>query len=107
VIYYRLRIVDIDGKFRYSKVIQISSSGADAMNFVRPSVIENKVIEIVVQGNYDRIQMINMQGKEVWRQDMHGRTGSMRYSLPSLMPGNYLVRLVSSGKVISQKVIIR
>ncbi|HKH62943.1 MAG TPA: PQQ-dependent sugar dehydrogenase [Flavitalea sp.] len=105
--YYRLRILDIDGLFEYSKIIQLNSSANDAANFVRPSVINNKVIEIVIQGSYSHVQMISMEGKEVWRQDVQGRTGSMQYALPSLIPGNYLVRLVSNQKVITQMVVIR
>lgn len=105
--FYRLRIQDIDGKFEYSKIIQINSTTGDAGNFVRPSVINNRVLEIVVHGSYDQVQMINMQGKEVWRKNITGRTGSMRYTLPSLVPGNYLVRLISSQKIISQRIVIR
>ena len=105
--YYRLRILDIDGKFEYSKIIQLNSSANDVANFVRPSVINNKVIELVIQGSYSHVQMISMEGKEVWRQNVQGRTGSMKYVLPSLIPGNYLVRLVSNEKVIAQMVLIR
>lgn len=105
--YYRLRILDIDGKFEYSKIIQLNSSPNDAANFVRPSVINNKVLELVIQGSYNHVEMISMEGKEVWRQNVQGRTGSMKYALPSLIPGNYLVRLVSNQKVVAQMVIVR
>jgi glucose/arabinose dehydrogenase len=105
-LYYRLKILDIDGKFEYSKIIQINSSANDAGNFVRPSVINNRMLEIVVQGSYDHVQVISMEGKEIWRQNILGRTGSLRFALPSLIPGSYLVRLVSNDNIITQKVLI-
>ena len=99
--------MDIDGKFEYSKIIQASKSELTTVGFVRPSVIRNNVLDIVVTESYEHIQVINMQGREVWRQKLGGRTGALSYSLPALPAGNYVVRMIGSNKVAAQKILLR
>ena len=106
-LFYRLRVVDIDGKFEYSKIIQASKSELTTVGFVRPSVIRNNVLDILVTESYEHIQVINMQGREVWRQKLGGRTGALSYSLPALPAGNYVVRMIGSNKVAAQKILLR
>ena len=106
-LYYRLRILDLDGKFEYSRIIQITPSDSNQGNFVRPSVITNNILNFFVQGSYQTAQVIRLDGKEVWRQNIGGRTGNLRYSIPSLKPGNYLVRLISNEKILTQKILIQ
>lgn len=105
--FYRLRILDVDGKFEYSKIIQAFQSTEATVNFVRPSVIANHTLNLLINESYDQVQMINMQGREMWRKNLNGRTGALQYSLPSLQPGNYVVRIIGKDKTLSQKVIIR
>ena len=106
-LFYRLKILDIDGKFKYSKIIFINPTSAKTENFVKPSVIKNHYLSIEVGQPYNKVQVINLEGREVWHQDIRGRTGSLRFALPTLMPGSYLVRLLGNERVITQKVLIR
>ncbi|MBC7827951.1 MAG: PQQ-dependent sugar dehydrogenase [Chitinophagaceae bacterium] len=106
-IYYRLRILDLDGKFEYSKIIQIAPSNSTQAGFVTPSVIRNNMLNLFIQGSYHTVQMVSLEGKEVWRQNISARTGNLRYSIPSLKPGNYLVRLIGNEKILTQKILIQ
>ena len=106
-IFYRLKVMDVDGKFEYSKIIQASQSIVGTSNFVRPSVITNRVLELMLTESYDQVQIFNRQGREVWRQTLGGRIGSLRYPLPSLQPGNYLARILGPNKNATQKILIR
>jgi glucose/arabinose dehydrogenase len=105
--YYRLRILDIDGKFEYSKIIHINASISQENNFVKPSIITNNILNLNLIEPFQQLQLINMEGKEVWKQNVSGRTGYIRYSLPVLLPGSYIVRLVSNEKTLVQKILIR
>ena len=106
-LYYRLRMVDNDSRFEYSKIIQVNASAAKGANFVRPSLINSRVLNLLINEPFDEIQLISIEGKTVWRQSTNGRTGNMSFSLPALLPGNYLVRLLSNERIITQKVFIR
>ena len=106
-LYYRLRILDMDGKFEYSKIIQIASTFSGSENFVRPTIITNHHLNIDIRLPFNQVQLVNLDGRVVWHQDVHGRTGSLRFALPMLLPGNYVVRLIGNEKFISQKVLVR
>lgn len=106
-IYYRLRILDIDGKSEYSKIIQIQPSISNEANFARPSVITNNVLNLVIQESFSQVQLMSMEGKQVWLKNINGRTGNQSYPLPALLPGSYVIRLVSNERILTQKIVIR
>ncbi len=105
--YYRLKMVDLDGKSDYSKTIIISTNGVAGKLFVTPSVISNNLMYVNLDGAYTGLQVINMDGKTVYRQSIGNRTGRITVSLPSLRAGQYLVSLSGNGKQITQKIIVQ
>ena len=87
-VYYRIRQVDIDGKFMISKVVLYTS----AQKKTGLTVIGNPVInnEIVLNISSDR------QGySELHLMDIKGRT--LRIQKQSISNGNNIVRLTGSG----------
>jgi predicted phage tail protein len=106
-LYYRLRILDIDGKFEYSKIIQVNSNIGSKQNFVKPSIITNNILNLDLPESFDQLQLVSMEGKEVWKQNISGRMGNIRQPLPVLLPGSYIVRLLNKQKIITQKILIR
>lgn len=106
-LFYRLRILDVDGKFEYSKVIQATQSAEVTANFVRPSLVANNTLNLLIHNRYDHVQLINMQGKEIWRRSLNGRMGAIQYLLPSLQPGHYVVRVIGKSETLTQKIVIR
>lgn len=107
VLYYRLKSVDIDGTYIYSKIIDINFNNYDQKPFVKPSIISTGRFIVELDGNYVRLQVSSMDGKQVLDQNISGRTGQLQISLPSIPSGTYLVRLVGNKRVISQKIFVR
>ena len=106
-IYYRLKMVDTDGKFEYSKLVVVRTTDANAGNFVRPSVIGNGVLNITLGNTFNSVEIINMAGKLVHRESIENRVGQVRIASPGMPAGQYLVRLVGNEKQLTQKVLIR
>lgn len=106
-IYYRLRILDNDRTFEYSKIIPVTRSATDQGNFVRPSVIRNNILNLVISEPFNQVQLIHSDGREVWKQNVTGRAGNIRFPLPALLPGSYFIRLVNNEKIITQKILIQ
>lgn len=106
-LYYRLKMVDLDGKSEYSKTIVVNTSSLSSRLFVTPSVVNNNLIQVALNDAYNNLQVINMDGKTVYRESVVNRTGKITVSLPSLRPGQYLVSLLGNGKQLTQKIMIQ
>ncbi|MBC7903493.1 MAG: PQQ-dependent sugar dehydrogenase [Gemmatimonadaceae bacterium] len=106
-LFYRLRMVDIDGRFEYSKTVSLNFGSEDKQNFVAPSVVTNNQISLMLTGDYNQVQLISMEGKEVWRQNINGRSGRINFTLPATLPGTYIVRMSNNDNAVSQQILIK
>ncbi len=106
-LYYRLKMVDIDGKFEYSKVIIIAPLSASNKNFVTPSIVSNGQITVALSETYSNLQVISMEGKTIYNESITGRTGKITVQLSFAKAGQYLVRLVGNGKQLTQKILVQ
>ena len=106
--YYRLKIVDLDDSYEYSKLVYIKNPAADETKklFVVPTVINNRMINVHLDKQYNVLQVISLEGKEVWKENITGRSGIIRLQLPDLRQGHYIVRLVSDSGIRTQRIII-
>lgn len=103
--YYRLKQVDFDGTFEYSKVVAINAVGNnDIVTYPNPA--KDKVY---VQ--YDRskgpgkIYLLDALGRRI-RASINGNTGFYEINLPNDLPfGAYWLKIERSGKVQTVAVI--
>ncbi len=104
-LFYRLKMVDRDGRIDYSWIISLKKVG---ITQIYPTLIENGVLNITINEPYDQLQLINMDGQRVLTRRLDGRTtGNISITLPSLKPSTYLVQLLSKEKRFQQKIIIK
>jgi len=106
-LYYRLKMVDLDGKSEYSKTIVVAMNNSELKNFVTPTMVTNGLINVTLSGDYTGLQVIDMDGKTVYRESVTNRTGKITVSLPSVRAGQYLVRLTGNGKQLTQKIVVQ
>jgi hypothetical protein len=52
------------------------------------------------------IEVMDMAGKTIYTSNFSGKSGRISFNVPNAVMGNYLVKLTSNGKVISQKVML-
>jgi hypothetical protein len=95
--YYRLKMVDLDGKFKYSKTISVTNESDG-----RPLVIYNNPFSdmIRLKVNVSRAQNLTMSvtdmlGKTYISQDYHALSGDNMVNLPSSINshGMYILRI--------------
>ncbi len=106
-LYYRLKMVDLDGKSGYSNTISLIYNSLLENNFVVPSIISNRTMGVNLDGTFINLQMLTMDGKEVYRQSLNSRTGRVSLVLPSLPPGQYVVVLLGNDRQVTQKVFVK
>ncbi|HSK11950.1 MAG TPA: S8 family serine peptidase, partial [Phnomibacter sp.] len=105
--YYRLKMVDKDGTFRYSNVVMIDGNGRILMTRVQPNPTARGGQALLVIGNADRgpadIVVSNVAGQVMRSYRIHNTTGSMQVPLSShgLAEGTYLITYRnSSGETV-------
>jgi hypothetical protein len=114
IFFYRLKMVDVDGKFKYSNVIMIKKE--DKM-FTGINIIPNPVRDIAAVNirfhsaitGKATLQIVDMTGKIIQQQQNPVTQGINSISINSqtaLTPGTYVVQLVNEGAVSSAKLLI-
>ena len=107
VIFYRLKITDTDGSYKYSNIISVATGNA-AKNIVSPSIIKNGAMNVnLFSLGYNSLELISMNGIVTFRKNITGQSGNIKVNIGKLSPGIYIVRLVGNSKTSSQKIVIQ
>ncbi|MFC4231637.1 S8 family serine peptidase [Parasediminibacterium paludis] len=108
-IYYRLQMVDKDGRFAYSKIVAVSINSQQSALTIYPIPATNT---LYVQLNSTKatnstFQVLNMQGKVLVQQPIAIRIGTNTFSVASniLARGNYIIKVI--GETVYAKMITK
>jgi hypothetical protein len=88
VTYYRLKQVDFDGTFTYSKVVSVVGEGGTKLKAYPNPVATVLMLETAVKGNYE---VINLLGQTVLR----GQATAQMIDVSALPQGNYILKVGS------------
>ncbi len=92
--YYRLKQMDFDGKFEYSKVVSVNfGTGSHAMLYptLASSVVNLKFTEPIAEdGN---ITLYDINGRLVGKHDIEPETEQMEIIVENLQPGHYFAKI--------------
>jgi len=106
-VYYRLQMVDNDGKFSYSKIVYITLSNESLVR-----IYPNPAHGYFVIGNYGKV---DVRTASILVRDLTGRTlinqkftndTEQKINIGSLSKGMYVVSIITPGNVQTQKLII-
>jgi glucose/arabinose dehydrogenase len=103
--YYRLKMMDLDKRFRYSSIVSIQD-GEPANNFVRPSLISSGALHLILSEKYQTMEVISITGSVLHRQDISGKIGNLEIPIDGVPTGMYLIRLRNAQQVVQQKVLV-
>ncbi|TLU89483.1 PQQ-dependent sugar dehydrogenase [Dyadobacter sediminis] len=105
--YYRLKMIDTDNTFKYSRMITVNMTGMFSENFVRPSIISNGTINVVIDEPFQSLELINTKGQVSQKEEISGRNGAVSIPLKTPASGIYTVRMAGPDKVVQQKVLVK
>ena len=107
-VYYRLQMMDNDGKFSYSKIIYIT---VDA-NSLHISIYPNPAHNYFVIGNYGNIdtknamiQVRDMSGRTLISEKFNNNT-EQRINITMLSKGMYMISIITNGNVQTEKIVV-
>ena len=104
-VYYRLQMVDLDGKFAYSKIESVRLDGS-AVSGIYPNPVTGSSFYLPdgLQSSATLVKLFSALGVEVLKSKV-GSSGKVL--LPALAPGLYIAEITGSdGKVYREKVMI-
>jgi Secretion system C-terminal sorting domain len=111
VIYYRLRMVDIDGQSKYSetRMIRVGKKGQNAVTIVTyPNPATNEV-RITVPANWQRkksvYEVITLAGQTVVRKENANSNQTETVNVNNLSAGIYLLRVSCDGQTAQQRIV--
>ena len=92
---YRLKMVDIDGSFKYSNIVAIKGTGAASDFTVYPNPVNkgsNAVVKIADITDATTLSVIDYTGKLIKQLP----TNTSTINISNLQPGSYLIRINNS-----------
>ena len=107
--YYRLKMVDKDGKFSYSEIVRLKSDTKGLLLDVYPTIVTNtaNINVTAIENSTASIEVYNTQGQKVQQQHIVLKPGTQSIKLDAsvLSKGNYFIRLVTNQQQLSTQII--
>ena len=103
--YYRLKMVDIDGKFTYSKIIPMNLDCGSRQVLVFPNPVFD-VLNVNItnsQDNSTTAKLFDANGKLIYMNNLISGTNTI--NMANLPKGIYLLQLINSTEVQNLKII--
>lgn len=97
--YYRLQMVDNDGKMTYSKVVAVSAEGGKKSFAVYPNPVKSE-LNLLTDGNTEGISIYDMTGRAV----LQFKDKRSKVNVSDLPNGVYFVRLMDKNGLASEPV---
>lgn len=109
-VYYRLKMIDLDGSFTYSKVAVVNIiKTANQITLYPNPVKRGNMLQLTTDTEFRTEGLITIQditGKEVLFQSLAPNKIDHTIHLTGLIPGVYLVKLTFDGKRVTKKLVI-
>ncbi len=111
IVYYRLKIVDIDGRFSYSAIVALRINGTLVGNFnayPNPFVSDIKVAIVSQQAAIAEFRIISLDGKELLSRKMAVQQGDNIIVLKDfgiLPKGNYVLEVSTPSGTVTKKLV--
>ncbi len=105
-LFYRLRIMELDGTFNYSPTIALGSKEKTGIE-VFPTIITSGLVNINAASPVERIEIINTSGQRVLSKAMNNVTGYFQISLPSMPKGVYYMQATGRDFHQTEKIVVQ
>jgi hypothetical protein len=103
VTYYRLKIINADGKFSYSQVIAVNSKNSGDLKVLGNLVHENLFVLFSPAGDNATLRITNMLGARVLVQNLSTGSQQATVNVTMLPAGTYQLLYRSNGIVETQR----
>jgi hypothetical protein len=101
--YYRLKMIDIDGRSTYSPVLRIGAAANKSVVSLYPNPASDYVTVSLPQNQAGIISLFNNEGKQVLQKATASNTELIRVN--ELPAGIYIIQVKQGGKTFTEKLV--
>lgn len=102
--YYRLKLVDIDGHFEYSKILSITNDRETAIN-IYPNPATDYFILENAGNDLDAVNIFDALGKQI-NLNVTRNNGQLRINTSAVATGSYFVTWQKNGVKYTRKIVV-
>lgn len=95
--YYRLKITDKDGSFKYSSVVAVNAKQSIKLDIFPNPVVNTATLSHTKAGDNATVKLITIDGKTVLSQNIQAGATQSSIDVSKLIKGNYLVVFENEG----------
>jgi glucose/arabinose dehydrogenase len=101
--YYRLKSIDKDASYTYSKIISLNTDPEKGMELqLFPTTITYGQLQVQLNEPFANLQLFNMQGQMLLTQNLQNQTGIIRLNVSGFNKGVYTVVASRPDKKVSK-----
>ena len=108
VVYYRLKMIDSDGKFNNSNILAVKLNKilSNALVYPNPTVgdLNIKLYEPLFTNS--TLQILDVTGRMVKQQNVSANNVNIRLDVTGLSAGRYFIKIANSQQVINQSFVV-
>lgn len=107
-VFYRLKMIDIDGQFSNSKIVSVKIANNFSNALVYPNPTKGKLIVKLQQALTATSQLViaDLSGRIVTLQQISNGQRNIDLSVSNLQPGRYFIKLINNNELINQSFVI-
>lgn len=103
-LFYRLKMIDFDGKFNYSKIISIKNEEDFEVKIIENPIYDELIIEFVSKINGEsEIQIFDLLGKNIFSKQINLKSNQFKINSENWKVGEYILNISSKDNKISKK----
>ena len=108
VIYYRLKMIDLDGKFRLSKIVSVKGDHytSNAIVYPNPTLGDLHIRLSEALRSNSSLQVTDVSGRVVKQQLVNANTVIIDVDVKTLPSGRYFVRILNDTQLINQSFVV-
>lgn len=105
LVYYRLKVLNADGSFEFSRVLTIQTNNNLTAAAI-PSMVRNNRLVFTLYEPYNTLRVVSPTGGVLFTRNVTGMSGVNDIALPHLPAGTYIVQLTGNGRPFSGRIVV-
>ncbi len=108
VVYYRLKMIDIDGRFTNSKIVSVklNSNLSNALVYPNPTIESLNIKLYEALHTNSTLQVTDIVGKLVMQQTVYSNEVNIKLDVKSLSAGRYFIKIANNTQIINQSFVV-
>ncbi|RYD94729.1 MAG: T9SS type A sorting domain-containing protein [Sphingobacteriales bacterium] len=108
IVYYRLKMIDIDGNFKYSSIVSIKldNNFSNALIYPNPTAdhLNVKLLDALTENSV--LTILDISGRNLQQQQVAKGQLNIPVDVKNLPSGRYFIKISNNGTVINQSFVV-